>query len=89
MLKAFHDRLRDRLRDLCADDGEGSGRSRAQHIENEAQQVRALADKFGFLKRARLTWDELRVFPGCFRSVAKDARARIVISGRIPKAVAY
>jgi hypothetical protein len=56
MLKAFHDRLRD----LCADDGEGAGQTRAQRIENEAKQVRALADEFGLLKQAGLTWDELR-----------------------------
>ncbi|HEX2749505.1 MAG TPA: hypothetical protein VHM91_15965 [Verrucomicrobiales bacterium] len=55
MLKAFHDRLRD----LCADDGEGPRRSRAQCIENETKQVRALADEFGLLKQAGLTWGEL------------------------------
>jgi hypothetical protein len=56
MLKAFYDRLRD----LCADDGEGSGRSRSQRIEDQTQQVRSLANEFGLLKKAGFTWDELR-----------------------------
>jgi len=56
MLEAFHDRLRD----LCADDGEGSGESRADLIEIQARQVRALADEFGILKVAGITWEALR-----------------------------
>lgn len=55
MLEAFHDRLCD----LCADDGEGCRKSRADVIEVQTRQVRTLADEFGILKTAEVTWDEL------------------------------
>jgi hypothetical protein len=57
MLEAFHDRLRD----LCADNGEGSRKTRSAIIEDETFKVRALADKFGILKRIDITFDELKL----------------------------
>lgn len=56
MLEAFHDRLRH----LCAHDGQGAGLQRDGLIRWQAQQARALADKLGILKRFGTTWDEWR-----------------------------
>ena len=56
MLKAFHDRLRD----LCAENGEGAWQTTRQRIEGQAKQARTAADEFGILKSAGTTWAELR-----------------------------
>lgn len=55
MLEAFHDRLRD----LCADDGEGSRGERDAIIENQTLKVRTLAHEFGLFKKADWTIGEL------------------------------
>ena len=47
MLKAFHDRLRD----LCAENGEGAWQTRQQRIESQAKQARAAADQVGILRQ--------------------------------------
>ena len=58
MLKAFHDRLRD----LCAENGEGAWQTRRQCIEGQAKQVRIAADEIGILSRADIRWEEHHLF---------------------------
>lgn len=54
MLKAFYDRLRH----ICADDGQGAGLAGEGLVEWQAQHARALADEWGILRPADCTWEQ-------------------------------
>lgn len=60
MLKAFYERLRN----LCADDRSGAGKTREQEIADQTEHLRALAHEFGILKIQKIAYNDFRSIVG-------------------------